>query len=171
MEVFEAILTRRTVRQYSGAPISCEDIEKIVDAGRLAASGMNTQPWIFIAITDAEIKHKLCIPEDHWMRNAGAVIAVVMDPGSRWWIEDGAAAVQNMLLASTALGYGACWLEGYTARNEGAFKKILGIPDNLRLFTLVSIGMPVEQPVKEKKSLNEVMRWQVFPQKTGDSTD
>jgi len=165
MEFFETIQKRRTIRKYNGAPVPHEDLEKIVDAARLAASGMNTQPWTFIAITDGEIIRRLCVPEDHWMHNAGAVIAVVMNPDSRWWIEDGAAAVQNMLLACTALGYGACWLEGYTSRNEEVFKRVLGIPAPLRLFTLVSIGTPEEQPVKEKKSLNEVMAWQVFPQK------
>jgi len=165
MEFFETIQKRRTIRKYNGAPVPHEDLEKIVDAARLAASGMNTQPWTFIAITDGEIIRRLCVPEDHWMHNAGAVIAVVMNPDSRWWIEDGAAAVQNMLLACTALGYGACWLEGYTSLNEEVFNKVLGIPAPLRLFTLVSIGTPEEQPVKEKKSLNEVMAWQVFPQK------
>lgn len=163
MEFFETIQKRRTIRRYSGAPVPREDLEKIVDAGRLAASGMNTQPWTFIAITDSEIIHRLCVPEDHWMQKAGAVIAVIMNPDSRWWMEDGAAAVQNMLLACTALGYGACWLEGYTLRNEELFKKILEIPEPLRLFTLVSIGAPDEQPIKEKKPLNEVLTWQVFP--------
>lgn len=162
MEFFEAIQSRRTIRKYSGQTVSCEDLEKIVNAGRLAASGMNTQPWTFIVVTEDSIKQRLCVPEDHWMRKAGAVIAVVMDPSSRWWIEDGAAAVQNILLACTAFGYGACWLEGYTSRNEEAFKKVLDIPDSLRLFTLVSIGVPDEQPMKEKKSLDEVICWQAY---------
>jgi nitroreductase len=162
MEVFEAIAKRRTVRKYTGAPVSCEDLEKIFNAGRLAASGMNNQPWVFIAITDPEMLRRLRVPEDHWMQKAGAVIAVVMDPASRWWIEDAAASVQNMLLACTTLGYGACWLEGYTSRNEEAFKKILNIPESLRLFTLVAIGVPDEQPIKEKKSLDDVLRWQRY---------
>jgi len=164
MEVFEAITKRRTIRRYTGAPVPQVDLEKIVNAARLAASGMNNQPWIFIAITDPEVMSKLRIPEDHWMQKAGAVIAVVMNPESRWWMEDAAAAVENMLLAATALGYGGCWLEGYTLRNEDSFKKVLAIPENLRLFTLVSIGVPDEQPTKEKKSLDAVLNWQQFGQ-------
>jgi nitroreductase len=165
MDIFEAIRNRRSIRKYTGAPVAREDLEKIVDAGRLAASGVNRQPWEFIVITESEILRQLRIPPDHWTEKAGAVIAVVMDPESRWWIEDGAAAVQNMLLACTALGYGACWIEGYTLRNEDAFRAVLGIPENRRLFTLVSIGAPDENPSKEKKALREVLHWQRYPGK------
>lgn len=163
MDAFDVIRTRRTVRKYTGEPVPHEVLEKIVDAGRLAASGNNRQPWEFIVVTEPGLLRSLRIPEDHWMANAGALIAVVMDPESRWWVEDGAAAVQNMLLACTALGYGACWLEGYTLRNEDTIRSILGIPANRKLFTLVSIGVPDEQLVKEKKSLQQVLYWQRYP--------
>ena len=162
MDIFDAIRNRRTVRKYTGEPVPCEDLEKIVDAGRLAASGNNRQPWEFIVVSEPARIARLCLPADHWLSLAGAVIAVVMDPDSRWWVEDGAAAVQNMLLASAALGYGACWLEGYTRRNEEVLKTALSIPGNRSLFTLVSIGVPDEQPVKEKKPLNEVLHWQHY---------
>lgn len=163
MDIFEAIRTRRSIRKYTGAPVGREDLVKIVDAGRLAASGVNRQPWEFIVVTEPEILRQLRIPPDHWTEKAGAVIAVVMNPDSRWWVEDGAAAVQNMLLACAALGYGACWIEGYTLRNEEVFKVVLGIPENRRLFTLVSIGVADEEPIKEKKALQEVLRWQRYP--------
>jgi len=95
-----------------------------------------------------------------WMEHAGAIIAVVMDPESRWWVEDGSAAVENMLLAATALGYGSCWLEGYTLQREDEFKVLLGIPKERRLITLVPLGVPVEWPEKEKKTLEQVVRWE-----------
>jgi nitroreductase len=97
-----------------------------------------------------------------WMENAGAIIAVVMDPSSRWWLEDGAAAVENMLIASTALGYGSCWLEGYTLPREEEFKSLLDVPGQLRLLTLVPVGVPVEWPTIEKKSLEEVLHWEKY---------
>jgi nitroreductase len=164
MEFFETIYARRTVRAYTGEPIPCEDLEKIVDAARLAPSGNNRQPWQFIAITDPEILARLRIPTDHWSEKAGAMIAVVMDPESRWWVEDGAAAVTQMQLACTALGYGSCWIEGYTVRNEVALRAVLGIPAQLKLFTLLTIGVPAEQPSKDKKPLNEVLHWQRYSQ-------
>ncbi len=161
MDVFEAIRTRRSVRQFTGETIPREDLERIVDAGRLAASGSNKQPWDFIVITDRAMIGQLATTSQ-WIEKAGAMIAVVMDPESRWWVEDGAAAVQNMLLAATALGYGTCWLEGYTLRHEDAFKALLGVPAEKRLMVLVPVGVPVEWPTKEKKSLAEVIHWERY---------
>jgi nitroreductase len=161
MDALEAIRKRRSVREYTGDSISREDLEKIVDAGRLAASGSNQQPWDFIVITDREMINQLQVAA-RWMEKAGAIIAVVMDPSSRWWIEDGSAAVENMLIASAALGYGSCWLEGYTLPREEEFKALLNIPTEKRLLTLVPIGVPAEWPTREKKSLKEVIHWERY---------
>ena len=161
MDALEAIRKRRSVRNYTGEPIHRPDLETIVDAGRLAASGNNKQPWDFIVITDRQMISQLKVAAQ-WMDKAGAIVALVMDSTSRWWIEDGAAAVENMLIASTALGYGSCWLEGYTLLREEEFKNLLGIPPGKRLMTLVPIGVPVEWPVKEKKSLEEVIHWETY---------
>ena len=161
MELFEAIRKRRSVRAFTGEPIPRADLETIVDAGRWAASGNNRQPWEFIVITDRAMIDELKVAAA-WMDKAGAIIAVVMDPSSRWWLEDGSAAVENMLIACTALGYGACWLEGYTLPREEAFKALLGIPNDRRLLTLVPIGVPAESRSKEKKPLQEVIHWEKF---------
>ena len=161
MDALDAIKKRRSVRDYTGEEIPRKDLEKIVDAGRLAATGSNRQPWEFIVITNREMIEQLKVAAK-WMENAGAIIAVVMDPSSRWWIEDGAAAVENILIASTALGYGSCWLEGYTLPREEEFKKLLDVPKDRRLLTLVPIGVPVEWPTVEKKSLEEVLRWEKY---------
>ena len=161
MDTIEAIRRRRSVRKYTGDPIPREHLEQIVGAGRLAATGNNRQPWDFIVVTDREMIDELKVAS-RWMEQAGAIVAVVMDPDSRWWVEDGAAAVENMLIAATALGYGSCWLEGYTLPREEEFKKLLGIPDNLRLLTLVPFGVPAEWPTSEKKSLDEVLHWERY---------
>jgi nitroreductase len=161
MDALEAIKKRRTVRDYTGEAIPQENLEKIVDAGRLAATGSNLQPWDFIIVTEKEMIEQLKVAAK-WMEKAGAIIAVVMDPSSRGWVEDGAAAVENMLIASTALGYGSCWLEGYTLPREEQFKKLLNVPDDRRLLTLVPIGVPVEWPTKEKKALDDVLHWEKY---------
>jgi nitroreductase len=161
MDTFEAIHTRRSIRRYTGAPIPRQDLEKIVDAGRMAASGNNKQPWDFIVITKQDMIEQLKVASV-WMEHAGAIIAVVLDPSSRWWVEDGAAAVENILIASTALGYGACWLEGYTIPHEVEFKTLLGIPQEKRLLTLIPVGVPAEQPTREKKPLHDVLHWEKY---------
>jgi nitroreductase len=161
MEALEAIKRRRSVRNYTGEAIPREDLVKIVDAGRLAATGNNRQPWEFIIITNRETIVEFKVAAE-WVEQAAAVIAVVMDPTSRWWLEDGAAAVENMLIACTALGYGSCWLEGYTLLHEERFKNLLGVPREKRLLTLVPMGVAVEWPSKEKKAVEEVMFWEEY---------
>jgi nitroreductase len=161
MEALEAIRKRRSVRKFTGEIISREDLEKIVDAGRLAASGSNRQPWEFIIVTDKEMINQLTVV-GKWMEKAGAIIAVVLDPYSRWWVEDGSAAIENMLIASTALGYGSCWVEGDSLPREEEFKTLLGVPKGKRLLSLVPVGVPEEWPTIEKRSLESVLHWQVY---------
>ena len=94
---------------------------------------------------------------------AAAIIAIVLDPdASKFWLEDGSAAIQNILLAATALGYGSCWLQGYTEPNETSFKSLLGVPPEKRLLTLIPIGVPVSWPEKEKKPLEEILHWERY---------
>jgi nitroreductase len=161
MDTLEAIRKRRSIRRYTGEAIPRADLETIVDAGRLAATGSNRQPWDFVVVTDratiAQFK-----PAGPWMENAGAVIAVVMDPVSRWWVEDGSAAIENMLLASTAMGYGACWVEGDALPLEQQFKALLKVPSEKRLMALIPIGKPSEEPSVKKKPLEQVIHWEMY---------
>lgn len=161
MNALEAIRKRRSVRKFTGQPVPKSDLETIVDAGRLAATGHNEQPWDFIVITQKETIMQF-LPAAPWIIQAGAVIAVVLDEKSRWWLEDGAAAIQNMLIACTALGYGACWVQGDVIPREEHFKDLLDIPDHKRLMALVPVGIPSEAPEREKKPLQQVLHWEKF---------
>ncbi len=161
MDTLEAIRTRRSIRRFTPAPIPRGDLETIVDAGRLAATGSNRQPWDFIVVTDrqtiAQFKEA-----GAWIAEAPAVIAVFLDPQSRWWVEDGAAAIENMMVAGTALGYGSCWVEGNALPREGEYKQLLGVPAGKRILALVPFGIPAESPVQEKKPLAEVLHWEKY---------
>jgi nitroreductase len=161
METLEAIRHRRTVREFTGAPIPRADLETIVDAGRLAPTGYNRQPWDFVVVTEQAMINELKIAAQ-WMEQAGAIVALVLEPATKFWIEDGSAAVENMLLAATALGYGSCWLQGYTEPLEEQFKALLGVPEEKRLLTLIPIGVPVAWPEQEKKMLDEVIHWERY---------
>lgn len=161
MDTLEAIRKRRSTRKFTGQPVPKADLETIVDAGRLAASGHNHQPWDFVVVTEPESIAQFSSAAP-WITKAGAVIALVLDPGSRWWIEDGSAAIQNMLLACTALGYGSCWVEGDALPREEQFKALLGVPAAKRLMALIPVGVPAEWPEREKKPLQEVIHWEKF---------
>lgn len=161
MELHQAITTRRSIRNYTGEPIPREDLEAIVNAGRLAPTGSNVQPWDFIVVTEKEIIDTLKIAAG-WMGKAGAIICIVLDTETRWWLEDGSAAATTMLLKITELGYGACWVEGNALPLEDRFKKLLGVPENKRMPILIPVGVPKETPEKEKKSLREIIHWESY---------
>ena len=161
MDTLEAIRHRRSIRRYKDAVIPKEDLETIVDAGRLAATGSNRQPWDFIVVTEKPMIVNFKA-SGAWIAESSAVIVVVMDPKSRWWVEDGAAAIENMLLASTALGYGSCWVEGDALPYEEMIKSLLGIPADRRVMALIPVGLPAEMPQPKKKPLEEVLHWEKF---------
>jgi len=161
MDTLEAIRNRRSIRRYKDEAIPKADLETIVDAGRLAATGSNHQPWDFVVVTNKAMIANFKVSSG-WIEDAGAVIVVVMDPKSRWWIEDGAAAIQNVLLAATALGYGSCWVEGDALPHEELFRSLLGIPADRRVMALIPIGVAAETPKPGKKPLEQVLHWEKF---------
>ncbi len=163
MDALEAIRSRRSAKALEPVEIPREDLETIVDAGRLAPSGKNTQPWEFIAITDPETIARLAEVQG-LVGQASAVVAIVADEqASTFWLEDASAAAENMLLAIEALGYGSRWIEGTLLPKEAWAKGVLGVPDDKRLVIMLPIGKGVynDQP-KQKKSLDEVLHWERY---------
>jgi len=166
MDVLEAIRTRRSARGLEATDISPEDLTTIVDAGRLAPSGKNTQPWDFVVITDPETISQLAEIQS-LLGQASAVVAIVADEhASPYWLEDASAAAQNMLLAIHALGYGSRWIEGTLKPVESRAKELLAVPAEKRLIIMLPIGKPVfgDTP-KAKKPLEEVIHWNRYGQK------
>jgi nitroreductase len=163
MEFFQVIKERASVRRFVQTRISREDIEKIVDAGRRAPSGYNRQPWEFIVITEEETLRELA-PIQRCIGEAAAAIGVVMDEkSSNFWKEDASAAIENMLLAAVALGYGSLWVEGYVLKQEPMAKGILKVPPKKRLIAILPIGKPAEEASQaRKKSLEEITYWEEY---------
>jgi nitroreductase len=163
MDFFEAVETRASVRAFHRQPISDASLAKILDAGRRAPSGYNLQPWEFIIIRDRQVLSKLgrvqsCIAQ------AEAAIGVVVDEKStKYWKEDAAAAIENMLLAIVSLGYVSLWVEGYVLQNESYTKDVLGVPKNLRLLAILPIGRPVSKATQSrKKPLEEITHFNQY---------
>jgi len=161
MDTMEAIRKRRSIRRYRPDAIPKADLETIVDAGRLAATGNNRQPWDFVVVTNRIVIDEFKVA-GAWIEKAGAVIVVVMDPASRWWIEDGAAAIENILLASTALGYGTCWVEGDVLEHAEQIKTLLGVPVEKCVMALIPVGVAAQISTVEKKPLEQVLHWEKY---------
>jgi len=163
MDVFEAIHTRASVRSLKPCSVTEQELEQILDAGRRAPSGYNSQPWEFILIRDRKVLSRLgriqnCIAE------GSTAIALVMDERtSKYWKEDAAAAIENMLLAIVALGYASVWVEGYVLNQEAYGKSVLGVPEHLRLLAILPIGKPAVTPVQAgKKPLVELVYYDTY---------
>jgi nitroreductase len=158
MDLFEAIEGRASVRAFNPAPVSQEDLLKIVDAGRRAPSGGNRQPLQYVLVQKPEILKALETVQACF-GTAGAAVGIIADPAvSRWWLEDAAAAAENMLLAIHALGYASVWVEGTLLKQEDYAKRLLAIPAQKRLIILLPVGKaPQETPQADKKPLEEVL--------------
>ena len=159
MEVLQAIKERRSIRQYSQEPVSEDQLTQILEAGRWAPSRGNSQPWKFIVLNDDQIRKELAetISSGKFLAQAPQVIAVVVDPkASKHPEQEGAAAIQNMLLVAYALGLGACWISVHGTDWGKTAAQVLGIPDDEWLISVVSIGHPAEAPEKGRKGLDEI---------------
>jgi nitroreductase len=151
MDLFETIEKRASVRALKAAAIPDSDLARILEAGRRAPSGSNRQPLDFIVIRDRATLAKLA-ESQACIADVSVAIAVVADPEkSEWWVEDVAAATENMLLAITALGYASVWIEGTLRRAEEQHKQTLGLPPNLRLVVVLPIGAPAQEVKQAKK--------------------
>ena len=156
MEAIEAIMSRRSIRKYTGEKIPDETITKLLKAGMNAPSAHNKQPWHFIVVDDRDTLNK--VPEYHqyskMLETASHAIIVLGDNDIQttdFWIHDCSAATENILIAANALGLGAVWLGVHPHQNliEGT-KKLFNVPDHVTPLGIISVGYPEEtKPPRE----------------------
>ena len=176
----EVIMTRTSVRAFTGEAIPQQQLETILKAGMAAPSAINIQPWKFVVVTDQEkIKEVFgggWRPE--MFTTAGAVIVVcgettvMRKPSGQpdapeqeqpniFWYEDCSAAAENILLAAHALGLGAVWTAGYPAEERIApIQEALGIPEKVKPLCIIPIGVPAENPEPKDKWKPENIHWE-----------
>jgi len=153
MDTITAILTRRSVRQFSSQPVSEEDVEMLLRCAMQAPSAGNSQLWQFVILTDRSILNKIreFHPFAEALETAPLAILVCGDvsfekrPGR--WMMDCSAASQNILLAAHAQGLGAVWMSIHPdlERVEGV-RQLLNIPEEVHPASLIAIGHPLEKP-------------------------
>ena len=156
MNVYEIIMTRRTIRKFKQEPIGRGLLKKIIDAARMAPTGSNRQPLSFAIITDKELCNKI-FPLTKWAgylqgaytpsesERPTAYIAVFTELENKDSSETAAgAAVENMLIFAHSEGIGCCWMG---AIDRERIPEILGSPKNKYLLYLVALGYPAESPV------------------------
>ena len=169
MDFFKAIESRYSHRSaYSDAGIPEADLIKIADAGIRAPSGCNAQTTSFIIVTNSELRSKISAAlVSEAVRTAPALIIVATEKitfnfGLDFELEDYGAAVENILLASTALGYASCWFDGMTRLNGvcDAIAKVLNVPEEKQIRCVLPIGVPLAQGAQAgRKSFDERVEW------------
>lgn len=166
MDALEAIKKRRSIREYQDKSIAKDILEKIVDAGRFAATARNVQPWEFVVITDHSILKRISGMSENarFLATAKACIAVY-SADTKYYLEDGCAATENMLIAATALGIASCWVAGDKKPYCNDINNLLHVPLELKLVSLISLGYPVSDEsfmIKEKRPFSEILHWEKF---------
>jgi nitroreductase len=185
MDVFKVIQWRRSVRRFIPQKVEREKILQILDAARLAPSSSNRQAWHFVVIDDASIIEqipkqvamgtRMLVP---WVKDAPLVIAGCYTKawthlvgqlfGHENHLVDISIAMSHVVLAATALGIGTCFVGWF---NESKLKKLLGIPRNYNIATLLALGYPADTSTKEgiggiasrpRKSLKEIVSYNRF---------
>lgn len=147
MEALKAILSRRSVRSFTSQIVDDSMIENILQAAMSAPSAANEQPWHFLVIKNRKILDKIPEVHPHSMMCAQAPLAIVpcVDTAQEkyrdFWVQDMAAATENILLAVRALNLGAVWLGCYPNkdRNQG-LRKLFGLPESVIPFCIIPIG-------------------------------
>jgi nitroreductase len=161
---------RFSCRAFAPEPVSRETIEGLLDAARWAPTGGNLQPWRFVVVTGVERKRDLAAAAlgQTFIAQAPAVIVVCAVPdisgrvyGDRgrmlYAIQDTAAATENLLLAATGAGLGACWVGAF---HEDRVRRALELPDSWRPVALVPLGRPAEAaPRRSRQPLDKVVLW------------
>ncbi len=164
MDALEVLEGRRSVRNYSDKPVDKEIIKKIINVARFAPTANNKQPWEFVVVTDSRMKSQIAGITEYgkFIAQAGACI-VVYCQDTKYYLEDGSAATQNILLAAHALGIGSCWVAGDKKDYCKEISELLGVPGEYKLVSLIAIGY-ADRPVPphSKRSLEEVLHWEKF---------
>jgi len=164
MDAIQNLKTRKSVRKYKNEKVDDNIIKGIIDCARLASTARNEQPWEFIIVRDESIKYQIAdlAPNGNFIKGAPVLIAVFCKD-TKYYLEDGSAATENILLAVHALGLGACWVAGDKKPYCEAVKKLLNVTEEYKLVSMISLGYPEsESGHHRKRKLEEVLHWEKF---------
>lgn len=164
------IKKRRSIRLFQDKRVEQGKIKQLMESALLAPSSKGNNPWQFIVVEDRNIINKLSVAKEHgakFLAGAPLAIAVLADPQqSDVWVEDASIAATLLILTAQSLDLGSCWIQlrkRYRADKQDSeeyVKKLLAIPENLRVLCLVALGYPAE--IKPEKVLPEQKLKEVF---------
>ena len=174
--VFQNILTRSSIREYTAEPVSRTTLDSLCRAAMAAPTAKDQRPWKFVVIDDKAVLQELAsaLPYAQALKTVPAAIAICGDPTlmdedhrpTEWWVEDCSAATQNILLVAHSLGLGAVWLGVYPAETlVASVSNTLKLPSNLIPLSIVALGHPKGTAQPKDKYAKDNIRYNVgdFP--------
>ena len=182
MNVYEAILSRKSIRSYDTKQLEDDKLDKILEAGRLAPSWQNKQCWQYVVVKDKDTIGKLALKSglisksNFFIKDAPVVIVACANPndsghlnGQDYYLVDVAISFQQMMLAAWEMGIGSCWLGAF---NDKKVQEILGIPEKLKVVALSPFGYPKDKDSlyakaiktfagsKKRKDIEKIVHWE-----------
>ena len=155
------IQRRRSIRKYLEKPVEAEKIDALIEAALRAPSSRGFNPWEFVVVTETGLLEKLSRAKPHgasFLKNAPLGIVVCADPEKcDVWVEDASIASIFIHLAAESIGLGSCWIQirkrmyDQTTPSEAYIRRLLDIPKNLNVESIVAIGYPAEQKSPHRK--------------------
>jgi len=151
MDAITCIHTRRSIRKFEKRAVGDDLIKQVLEAGMMAPSAGNQQPWQFLVITDQALLDR--IPDVHpyaGMAPEAAFAVLVcgdltLEKLRGFWVQDCSAAVQNMLLAAHALGLGGVWTGIYPNEDRvNGFRRLFRLPEHVVPLALLPFGSPAQ---------------------------
>lgn len=159
--VLNAIASRTSIRSFEQRAVSADTVELLLQAAMAAPSARNRQPWAFVVVDDPKLLAQLADSLPYAKMAARAPLAVVVcgvltESGGAsnhgWWVQDAAAATENLLLAAHAIGLGAVWTGVYSYEDRvRAVRNVLGLSRSVVPLNVIPLGYPAETPAPKEK--------------------
>jgi nitroreductase len=171
MNVFDAIKLRRSIRSFEDKPIEQEKLLRVLEAGRLAPSAKNRQEWRYVVVKDKELRRKVAVASNNQYFIAEAPVVIVgcaimvdyvLSCGQPAYTIDVAISMDHMSLQAVEEGLGTCWIGAF---KEDEVKKILNVPQEMRVVEIMPLGYPKFLPdPKPRKELKETVFYNEYQQ-------
>ena len=169
MNFLDLAKRRYSVRKFKAVPIEEEKLNYVLEAGRVAPSACNFQPWYFVVVKDEDLKKKVADTYGRdWIYKAPVIIAACGDHSQSWHRGDGkdhcdidiAIAVTHMTLAAAEQGLGTCWVCAFDAKK---CQEVLGLSENMEVIALIPLGYPEDtvdpdRHAARRKDIRQIVR-------------